>query len=722
MTLSNDAPIIAPRDDLYRLDPFAKAIAKSVEGMAAPDGLVLAINGPWGSGKSSAINLMRHHLSGPISRDEIVPVVFNPWWFAGADALTLAFFQELNTAIGQSLPEQVRQSFSKIGGGVSALGPIIGAAANLKAPGVGAVISGATQWLGGLLQSKQTVEQEHRIVSKALSDQKKRFLVIIDDIDRLNPEDALTIFRLVKSVGRLPNVIYLLAFDRALAERAVAERFPSEGPSYLEKIVQSAFDVPPPLLDLLRQRVLATVSAVMGEPHEQKLTRFMNVFFDVVAPLIRTPRDVVRLENDIRATWPAVAGEVDRADFLALSALKLASPEIYQAIRSHPDELCDAARDPSRSTTGLAEQYDRLFGLDPSRENYRQTRRAMMRLFPRLESIWSNTIHGANGEADRLICSRKHFPTYFAYSISDDVLPAQQIDELLQRADDRPFVQTYLRQRLTHLRRDGSTQAALALEELTTRAADVDEAKVEPLVTAIFAIVDELDVEADRKRGFAIGSNELRVHWLVNRLVTDRFPEARRDEIYRSGMATASVAWCCDFARRCMRVYEPEEGGKRESDAIVSQSVARGFRDLALDKLRAAASDHSLVKNGSLPSLLFQWKNWTTVAEVRAWTDSELERDDFAIAMADAVTSVAWVQGMGFGDLGDRVARPSRRVDVKPYSEILDVKRLDARIQEIDQHNDLTAEQRALIDAYRTSPRGSHGRFSDDGSDDGDDD
>ena len=36
----------------------------------------------------------------------------------------------------------------------------------------------------------------------------------------------------------------MLTFDRDLAERVVAERYPSEGPHYLEKIVQAAFEVP----------------------------------------------------------------------------------------------------------------------------------------------------------------------------------------------------------------------------------------------------------------------------------------------------------------------------------------------------------------------------------------------------------------------------------------------------------------------------------------------
>jgi hypothetical protein len=63
-------------------------------------------------------------------------------------------------------------------------------------------------------------------------------LVVIDDIDRLSLDEALLIFRLVKSVGRLPKVMHLLVYDRQLAEKIANERFPSEGPHYLEKITQ----------------------------------------------------------------------------------------------------------------------------------------------------------------------------------------------------------------------------------------------------------------------------------------------------------------------------------------------------------------------------------------------------------------------------------------------------------------------------------------------------
>ncbi|MCP5756812.1 KAP family NTPase, partial [Klebsiella pneumoniae] len=85
-----------------------------------------------------------------------------------------------------------------------------------------------------LFPDEEPLETVFRELSKVLESENRRFLVIIDDMDRLSSEEALAIFRLIKSVGRLPNVMYLVVFDRQLAEQAINEKYPSEGPHFLE--------------------------------------------------------------------------------------------------------------------------------------------------------------------------------------------------------------------------------------------------------------------------------------------------------------------------------------------------------------------------------------------------------------------------------------------------------------------------------------------------------
>jgi predicted KAP-like P-loop ATPase len=201
----NDKPISTPSDDRYGIDPFAKSLAASIEKMAAPEGTVIALNGPWGSGKSSAVNLVLHHLKESKS-EEIAVVNFACWWFRGEEELALAFFRELYAGLGASLGERFKNLLPKIGARLLRAGAMVGPAIDLAgAPGAGAIASGTMNWLSSLIQQDDTVEKLHSELSKALAEQKKRFLIVIDDIDRLAPDEALLIFRLVKSVGRLPK-------------------------------------------------------------------------------------------------------------------------------------------------------------------------------------------------------------------------------------------------------------------------------------------------------------------------------------------------------------------------------------------------------------------------------------------------------------------------------------------------------------------------------------
>ena len=48
---------VASEDDRYGITPFAESIAKSILSIKEPIGTTIALNGPWGSGKSSAVNL-----------------------------------------------------------------------------------------------------------------------------------------------------------------------------------------------------------------------------------------------------------------------------------------------------------------------------------------------------------------------------------------------------------------------------------------------------------------------------------------------------------------------------------------------------------------------------------------------------------------------------------------------------------------------------------------
>lgn len=147
--------------------------------------------------------------------------------------MTLAFLQELNASLTKSLGAKAKELIPRLGKALLQAGPVIGPAVNLATGGIwGPISKGSLDFTKRFFSDSDSVEKVFDQISTILAQQSKRFLVLIDDIDRLTPSEALLMFRLVKSVGRLPNVMYLLVFDRDLAEKAISLTYPSEGPHF----------------------------------------------------------------------------------------------------------------------------------------------------------------------------------------------------------------------------------------------------------------------------------------------------------------------------------------------------------------------------------------------------------------------------------------------------------------------------------------------------------
>ena len=60
------------------------------------------------------------------------------------------------------------------------------------------------------LSKEPSLQKAYSLLADKLSKSERRFLVVIDEIDRLTPKEIRTLLNMVKAVGRLPNVIYLL--------------------------------------------------------------------------------------------------------------------------------------------------------------------------------------------------------------------------------------------------------------------------------------------------------------------------------------------------------------------------------------------------------------------------------------------------------------------------------------------------------------------------------
>jgi predicted KAP-like P-loop ATPase len=84
-----DYPIENSDEDKLRRTPLAKKVAELIAGFQGKQSFVIGIEGVWGSGKTSFINLALNELK---DDPNLIFVNFNPWNFSGQNELITYFF------------------------------------------------------------------------------------------------------------------------------------------------------------------------------------------------------------------------------------------------------------------------------------------------------------------------------------------------------------------------------------------------------------------------------------------------------------------------------------------------------------------------------------------------------------------------------------------------------------------------------------------------------
>ncbi|MFO1169545.1 MAG: P-loop NTPase fold protein [Hyphomicrobiaceae bacterium] len=514
-------------------------------------------------------------------------------------------------------------------------------------------------------------------LSDALSKQPHRFLVVIDDLDRLLPDEALQVFRLIKSVGRLPSVMYLLAFDRQIAEKVVAEKYPSEGPHYLEKIVQASFELPKPSSSDLNDSILDKIFRICGAPEDRDFVHFMNVFYDCIAPLVKSPRDVNRIASTIAVTWPAVRGDVNAADFAAMESMRVLHGSVYQRLQIAKDILVGGSPN-SLNPQERAELKARTEGLlaGISDANQAALREVLQRLFPRTQSVWDRMSYGSDWDSEwqrmRRVCSSSYFDAYFAFSVPDDALPGSLVKELIDSTSDARKLQNLLRRELKVRRRRGGTRAALLLDEISIQGKSIQIESIAEVINGLYEIADDLDVDEDMDRRFnSFAHNELRLHWLTNRLVRERLPPLERSKLILRATKSAPLGWLVSMASRAHKEHFPDRGDRAidEADRLCTLVHAEQLKKRALRKTREAAKDGSLLSHRRFSYILFRWHEESVKGNASAasrWLRKVLKESAAVLRVAEAFTRESWSQGSS-----DRVARKNTSAGTESLAKLV---------------------------------------------------
>jgi hypothetical protein len=440
-----EEPIRTPDQDLYGRTSFARQIASYiVRAKLDTAGRVLALTAPWGTGKTSVLNLIAGELA---ESSEWSVVRFNPWAVTGLEALLRDFFQTLNTAFSDRANyEALRRALAKYADAVSPWAGVV------KVPLVDP--QKAVDAIRQLLYRGQTVDDLHTVVGKLIDASAKRTLILIDDVDRLQSDELLLVFKLVRLVGSLPKLDYLLAFDEESVVKAIQRSSLDEeqARAYLDKVVPTRFHVPAPhskYVDAVFNAYFSswlTASAVSVFPDDT--TRLSAAYYAWMLPRLSIPRSLKALFAEAGPPMMLLGAEANPVDVLLLAYLRHFAPSIFVHLPAWKAELTSSAAVGIAAAVGIGPQMTR----DQRREQWRRRFEAvglaqrdeeaaltfLAQLFLPLRGVlegWGVSTNELWEELDRRrrVGSPYYFDRYFGQGLAPDELSDVAIDDALAK-------------------------------------------------------------------------------------------------------------------------------------------------------------------------------------------------------------------------------------------------------------------------------------------------
>ncbi len=252
-----DVPISCNEDNLLGVENYATALSDFILYSATP--LTIGIQGEWGTGKTSLMNLIREKLAG----HDIATSWVNTWEYSlfkqsgeTTPSVLRGMLEKLKESCGdqwtvsQSLTENIAKKLWSFGSNVTNqlvknhTGVDVKKAAN----------EGEESKSITYTEIAYIKKEIGDLIQKLVDDPKNKFKKVVfflDDLDRIEPPLAVEILEALKNIFDIKNCIFVLAIDYDVVIKGLEKKFgiktdknEREFRSFFDKIIQVPFTMP----------------------------------------------------------------------------------------------------------------------------------------------------------------------------------------------------------------------------------------------------------------------------------------------------------------------------------------------------------------------------------------------------------------------------------------------------------------------------------------------
>ena len=278
-----------PADNPFKNDRLGYAkyssVLKGMVDMYKDTGCVIAVNGKWGTGKTTFIKMWEASLP----KEDYNTVYYNAW--------ETDYFTDPLVAILGELKDvsQDGDAFKKVS---STIGKILTAASGVAIKGlikksigvdsteIGDVINEVNSSINGALdkykEQKQSLEEFKQKLSEYVAGQDgKPVVFIIDELDRCNPNYAVRVLEIVKHLFDVPNICFFLTIDKSQLECSIKGFYGNseiDAENYLRRFIDIDFHMPEPYIEAFTELLFDHYG-------------FQQFFYDISEDTYHTPAD-----------------------------------------------------------------------------------------------------------------------------------------------------------------------------------------------------------------------------------------------------------------------------------------------------------------------------------------------------------------------------------------------------------------------------------------------
>lgn len=340
--------------DQLGIDKYKKGLKRFL--MSAQTPLTVAIQGEWGSGKTTLMNFLRQELC--TDKEGYYGVWINTWEYGlmmdASSTLTNIITAIINQVI-EVIELENSDDAAKLKKKAKSFITRVSKAA-LKTSANMTIGGGASDIVDSMFEAEQSevgVRQLRDELQSTINDfiaqnPQKGFMFFIDDLDRINPPVAVQILELLKNLFDLNNCVFLLAIDYDVVVKGLEPKFGKktmenerEFRSFFEKIIQLPFSMPVNnyevqsfLIDNLKQLKLISESVSTAQillieeiglltvgKNPRAIKRLMNAI------------SLVKCINDVGIQQDEVSEIIN---FFLLS-VQISYPQIYNVLAHYPN-------------------------------------------------------------------------------------------------------------------------------------------------------------------------------------------------------------------------------------------------------------------------------------------------------------------------------------------------------------------------------------------------